>query len=88
MGPLKFAAKLLSLFKYFESNSLFCNNCHSLCFCSIMHGHSGYGEGNGVTADFSGAVSVDFHPIYVANNTLLPSSALYSIINIVLAVPS
>ena len=38
--------------------------------------------------DFSGAVSVDFHPIHVATNTLLSRSVIDFIINLVLAVPS
>ena len=38
--------------------------------------------------DFSGALSANFHLIYVAANTLLSHSVIYSIINLVLAVPS
>ena len=47
----------MSLFNYFESSYLFYSNCHSLCLCSITV--SGYGEGNGVATDFSGALNVD-----------------------------
>ena len=32
---IKFATKLVSLLKYFESSSLLCNNYHNLYFCSI-----------------------------------------------------
>ena len=72
---------LVSLFKYFDSSSLFCNNCHSLCFCSItvtvvMARAMGH--------DFSGALSVDFHPIQVATNKLLSQLVIDSIINLVL----
>ena len=85
-GIIKFATRLVSLLKYFESSSLFCNNCHSLYFCSIMvtvpMARAMVGR------DFSGALSVDFHPIHVATNTLLSRSVTDSIINLVLAVPS
>ena len=53
-----------------------------------MHDDSGYVKGSGVTADFSRALSVDFHPMHVATNTLLFRSVIDSIINLVLAVPS
>ena len=76
---------LVSLFNYFESNSLFCNNCHSLYFCSIT---VTVAMARGMGRDFSGAVSADFHPIHVATNTLLCRSVIDFIINFVLAVPS
>ena len=81
-GTIKVCHQILvSLFKYLESRCLFCNNCHSLYFCSIT-----------VTVvmvramgrDFSGALSVaDFHPIHVATNRLLSRSVIDSIINLV-----
>ena len=75
----------MSLFNYFESNSLFCNNCHSLYFYSIT---VTVALARGMGRDFSGAVSADFHPIHVATNTLLCRSVIDFIINFVLAVPS
>ena len=85
-GTIKVCHQILvSLFKYFESSSLLCNNCHSFYFCSITvtvvmvraMGH-----------DFSAALSVDFHQIHVATNTLLSLSVIDFIINLVLGVPS
>ena len=38
--------------------------------------------------DFSGALSVDFHPMHVATNTILSRSIIDSIINLVLTVSS
>ena len=38
--------------------------------------------------DFSGALSVDFHPIHVATFTILSRSIIDSMINLVLTVPS
>ena len=32
----KFAINLVSLFKYLKSCSLFCNDCHSVHFCSML----------------------------------------------------
>ena len=61
---------LVSLFKKFESSSLFCNNCHSLYFCSItvtvamaMEKAMGY--------DIQWSTRVHFHPIHVATNAQL-----------------
>ena len=65
-----------------ESSSLFCNNCHSLYFCSIMVTVRVMG------CDFERALSVDFHSIHVTFNTLLFWSVIDSIINLVLAVSS
>ena len=85
-GTIKVCHQILvSLFKYFESSSLFCNNCHSLYFCSIT---VTVAMARGMSHDFSRAVSVDFHPIHVAANTLLCRSVIDFIINLVLAVPS
>ena len=52
-----------SWFKYFESSSLFCNNCHSLYFSSIVVTVVVMVRAMG--RDFSGSLSVDFHSIHV-----------------------
>ena len=75
----------VSLFKYFESSSLFCSNCHSLYFCSIM---VTVAMVRAMGRDFSGALSVNFHLLYVATNTLLSHSVIHSMINLALVVSS
>ena len=76
---------LVSKFKYFESSSLLCNSYHSLYFCSITVIEA---TARVVGSNFSGALSVDFHPIHVDTNKLLFRSVIDSIINLVLAAPS
>ena len=56
-GTIKLCHQILvSLFEYFESSSLFCSNCHSLYFCSIM---VTVVMARAVDCDFS--LSVDLH---------------------------
>ena len=79
-GTIKICQQtLVSLFKYLDSSSLFCNNCHSLCFCSIT-----VTMARAMDHDFSGTLSVDVHPIHVATNKLLSQLVIDSIINLVL----
>ena len=84
-GTIKvFHQILVSLFKKFESNSLFCNNCHSLYFWSIT---VTVAMVRAMGCDMQWTTRVHFHPIHVATNTLLSRSVIDSVINLVLAVP-